>query len=130
MGWKSEFGEEYDVPTEISEALPDTSWHNDACPSFGETIVGVTDNHDLKIWVEHPDVDLRDSGSEYRFLVMYNPWSDVPVPGLEDSWEVYEGDDVNKALRVYNETLTKIKEWYESLSGVRVFWDSARGISS
>lgn len=37
--WRTEFGEDYDVPSEVEElvrdgVLTDVSWHNDACPRF------------------------------------------------------------------------------------------------
>lgn len=92
--WKYEHGPEYDVPAAILEAAPDMSWHNDACPSFG-----VTDDEariTVCIWVEHPDKDQRETGSEHRFSVtLYTE--------TEDHDAKYEGDDVDEAIRVYQE---------------------------
>lgn len=72
QGWKKEFGEEYDIPKEITDRYDDASWHNDAMPSFlmfqenppetdtdeiGSTIVLPSEEpyYNMHVWVEHPD---------------------------------------------------------------------------
>jgi len=103
--WMFEFGEEYDVPPAIIDSLlADVSWHNDSCPSFRMEFrmdPASGDDHDLRLWVGHPDADQRDMAE--RFVVNYQPWSNAPVPGVTvcDDGDVYAGDDPEAALKAY-----------------------------
>lgn len=114
--WIYEHGEQYDIPTTITQAegIEDLSWHNDACPSFGRYVEGPTgDSHDLRIWCEHPDEDQRETGCA-RFFVGYQPWSNEPVPELEqfaDGAPIYEGDDAAEALAIFMAALAKVHAW-------------------
>lgn len=96
--WKNEFGKEYDIPDEVlslvSKGLAeDVSWHNDICPSFGY----YDDDVNLRLWVEHPDPDLRIPGM-LRFFVTH------------DNEEVAMTDDVNEAIRTYVGLLNPLKK--------------------
>lgn len=70
MGWRKEFGEEYQVPQDIEDLTKhgvtrDLSWHNDSSPSFGFVRDVVGKPHlDIRLWVEHPDVDKREFGPD------------------------------------------------------------------
>jgi hypothetical protein len=65
MGYMREFNsEDYMVPEFLlQDKWEDTSWHNDACPSF--------ENHDLKlrVWVAEIDPDLREIDEWKQFAV-------------------------------------------------------------
>jgi hypothetical protein len=76
--WKEKFGEEYEVPNEITDILPDQSHSNSLCPSF---LIGHTKtNAEITLWVEHPDprervkgvpVDMREYAcQQHRFHFM------------------------------------------------------------
>ena len=75
--WKEEFGEDYDVPQEITDKYEDISWHNDSSPSFrimhendinpkiaeDGSVIPDPDREPyywLAVWVEHPDKDMRE----------------------------------------------------------------------
>jgi hypothetical protein len=89
-GWRHVFPG-YEVPTEIEEIedLHDASDHRAACPSFADT------DETVHLWIEHPDPAQRESGGE-RFAVTWDE---------DGSTEVYSGDDVYAALRVFRTTL-------------------------
>lgn len=96
--WISEYGESYAVPGCITETLHDLSWRNDACPCFIRKddpclVDGVAqDIPALALWVEHPDIGMRDSASAYRFLVVRNhEHPDMPEALLET-------DDADQAV--------------------------------
>ena len=116
MSWTREFDEAYAVPSAIAASgLLDQSWHNDVCPSFGPetelTDPESGDVHDLRLWVEHPDEEMREIGGA-RFAVTYSPWSAAAVPGIprgDEGDEIYSGDDLNAALRAFLVTLERIR---------------------
>lgn len=91
--WAREFGKAYAVPAEIDAlvrtgVLHDESWRNDACPSF--VVVGTEGSEDpVRLWVEHPDVKMRETESLTRFLV---------GAGGSDRPALYDGDDVRLAI--------------------------------
>lgn len=120
MSWLNEFPESYDVPDRIVqlEGITDFSWHNDTCPSFGrEWRIGNSELQ-LRIWVAHPDIELREGITTHRFNVTSDAWdppaSDVPaiagVPYLqgsdEDSW--FGTDDIDAALAMFMRYVTLI----------------------
>jgi hypothetical protein len=86
--WLDEFEASYAVPAEVTSAtdLEDTSWHNDACPSFH------CDASDLTLWVDHPVEAEREHSMGARFAVT------APVDRNVDP--LYFGDDVDEALHV------------------------------
>lgn len=87
--WLEEFDQSYEVPEPILEAagVVDTSWHNNACPSFGDA------DGKVNIWVEHPDPAQRDMAGAHRFTVAAD----------FDERVLYEGDDVAASLAAYRE---------------------------
>lgn len=84
--WVYEQGAEYRVPAEVV-ALGDQSWHNDACPSFGTDYV--------RLWVEHPDATMRDSGMS-RYCV-----TDDRAEEDGTGQVVYDGDDMAAAVEAW-----------------------------
>jgi hypothetical protein len=66
--WAHEFGRDYAVPDAITHAtgLCDTSWHNDACPTF--MVEGDWNNRGC-LWVEHVDPAQRETPGTKRFSV-------------------------------------------------------------
>lgn len=87
--WRQEFGDSWDIPDAITQdpRLQDTSWGNDACPSFA--FVDADWDHDdpARLWVEHPQPSRRELGGP-RFVVTTGPDCDT----------AYAGDDVTAAL--------------------------------
>lgn len=76
---------------EIPEHWNDTSWHNDACPSW--------QNGDRKLFIEFEKFEDRDSGSELRFYVVEYCGRDP----RDDEWEdLCHTDDWAEVLRVMN----------------------------
>ena len=70
VSWESEFGKAYKVPKAVTDLVRsgffiDSSWHNDASPSFAARINA---SQYVALWVEHPQPDLREMG-DARFLV-------------------------------------------------------------
>lgn len=93
--WRDEFGEEFAVPQEVVEMvddgrLTDESWHNDACPSF---TARRADGKQVRLWVDHPDPQMREMGSEWpRFGLQ-----------VEDSYgenveSIWGSDDLQEVL--------------------------------
>lgn len=74
MSWREEFDESFDVPELIEklEGVEDMSWHNDVCPSFG---VRGDEEWDLRIWVQHPDPEQRETYEAERYMVQAMGWS-------------------------------------------------------
>ncbi len=92
--WLNQFGPEYAVPAEITSTLEDTSWGNDAAPSF--TAKGINpDAPHAVLWVEHPEPAKRELWQR-RFVVAHR----VPLDDSK-SFEVWEGDSLKTALDVF-----------------------------
>lgn len=73
--WQEEFSKEWAVDPRImalvrQDVLEETSWHNDVSPSFGARL---KNGKLLRLWVEHPNVHRRESGSPYRYLLVIQP---------------------------------------------------------
>jgi hypothetical protein len=85
MSWKTEHGEEYAVPDEISGLpfLHDESWHNDAAPCFA------TEDGGLRLYIDHPDLEEREVSCA-RFSLQ--------APEAEEYRTLWEGDDVDAAV--------------------------------
>ncbi len=120
--WKQEHGPDYAVPYAITqfEGLTDNSWHNDACPKFD---VPVTNDPYcellITLWVEHPDPEQRESGSESsRFIVAIDAWDTDTATKLHDKGfaissygeNSYETDDADKAVSTVLDTLIEVRE--------------------
>lgn len=97
--WIDEHGAEYDVPLEIlhMEGIEDWSWHNDVCPSFG--LYDSDSNAMLRIWVQHPDMEMREC-FDHRFSVVFYETGD-------EGDEICITDDVMTAIRAFMETLPR-----------------------
>ena len=70
--WKKRFGEDYQIPSEITDILPDQSHDNSLCPSFlvGHKADGKR-QYEVTLWVEHIDPNERHKESqESRFHFM------------------------------------------------------------
>jgi hypothetical protein len=46
---------------QLPEGFVDTSWHNDACPSFTDDVLG------LVVWINYPDADQREWEGSGRY---------------------------------------------------------------
>ena len=96
--WISEHGESYAVPSCITLALYDLSWHNDQCPCFirrDDPVLidcAVQDIPTFVLWVERPDPAERSEEGSARFAVVRNhEYPDVPEALLET-------DDAHEAV--------------------------------
>ena len=63
MNYKVEFAH-YDDELTLPDGWVDTSWHNDACPSFEKNINGTT----YRVWCDFKDPSLSEVGG-LRFAV-------------------------------------------------------------
>ena len=63
MNYKVEFAH-YDDELTLPDGWVDTSWHNDACPSFEKNIKGTT----YRVWCDFKDQSLSEVGG-LRFAV-------------------------------------------------------------
>ncbi len=92
-GWRREFP---DFPVYGMPAIPagweDTSWHNDACPSF--QVTGTKFGEALTCWINTPVVAHRDWPASFALT-----WRGDN--GLSDDGRgVYEGEDWNQVLHL------------------------------
>lgn len=92
--YRSEGFGDYDVPKEILmlEDIEDLSWHNDTAPSFGKLWDEVDQfggNVQIRIYVEHPDVEQREYYDEM-------PRMNVVVYTTDCEKEI--GDEVQAAV--------------------------------
>ncbi|MGX1323269.1 hypothetical protein AB7M17_006722 [Bradyrhizobium sp. USDA 377] len=87
MTWKTEFPDfpEADMPA-IPADFVDTSWHNNACPSF------TSDEAELTVWIDYLDVSQREHGSGHRFTI------EPQRNGVEITGDWFSGDDWTEAL--------------------------------
>jgi len=110
MSWRSEFGDDYDVPA-VLEALVtegsarDASWHNDSAPSFDAPL----DRQDeepvrrLRVWIEHPDPTMREMADKrHRFVITL--YDDVTW----DSHNAWSGDDPAEAAGRFRRVLRRL----------------------
>ena len=66
--WKEAFGEDYQVPEEITSLLVDQSHKGSLCPSF---LIGHREEREITLWVEHVDPKKRcKECQESRFLIL------------------------------------------------------------
>jgi hypothetical protein len=80
--WRTEFPDfpEADMPA-IPADFADTSWHNNACPSF------TSDAAELTLWIDYADVSMREHGPGHRFQL--EPRRD----GVEITGDGFSSDD-------------------------------------
>lgn len=100
--WQEEFSKEWAVDPRImslvrQDVLEETSWHNDVSPSFGGRL---KNGKLLRLWVEHPNVHRRESGSPYRYLLVIQP--DFGE-NIEET--ILETDDLDLVLEALMKTL-------------------------
>lgn len=89
--WKTEFPDFLDMP-ELPRGLRDSSWHNDACPSFivwqDET---VPKYETFKLWVDWANPDLREIPTAKRFTLCAmsedGRFESISLIEESDSWE-------------------------------------------
>lgn len=71
-----------DLPA-IPQGFEDSSWHNDACPSFISAELG------LRIWINYADKEKREQQGDSRFgLQVENTDDDITDPVNSDDWAV------------------------------------------
>ena len=91
--WTAEFSTDYEIPKFIQflvskKILEDSSWHNDAMPSFG-VFSGAGENS-VQLWVDHPFMSRREMGMK-RFAVTTTKGGDQEEAG-------FATDDLDEAL--------------------------------
>jgi len=87
-----------DMPA-IPKGFVDTSWHNDACPSF------TSDQYGLTIWVDYADPTKREYGDTHpRFIV------NSQDHGVETSGPSLATDDWNEVLAFIEATVKERQE--------------------
>jgi hypothetical protein len=101
--WQEQFGESWDVPRLITDepGIVDLSWHHDSAPTFTfeELNVGSGELDDVRLWVEHPDRDARESEHAARFAVIDH----------HHAKPLYEGD--NAALALEHLRAARTRRW-------------------
>lgn len=95
--WETEFGLEFEVPKQVLDLverglLVDTSWHNDAAPTFA--LPDGADGKYAALWVDHPVSAQREFPEWKRFRVCHGPCSSERGQGRPD----FETDDVDEAI--------------------------------
>lgn len=92
--WVVEFSDVYDVPPVITDALEDTSYHNDIAPSFGLKGANRLQCY-AALFCDHPDVAMREITGEdcvSRYFVFIGGNS-LDLPHL------WQGDDAAEAVK-------------------------------
>ncbi|MET4489057.1 hypothetical protein [Bradyrhizobium sp. LA7.1] len=90
-----------DYPVADMPAMPahgnvvDTSWHNDACPSFASDALG------LHIWIDYADKSVREFENGPRFIVVRLS------EGIKTGHTVIETNDWNEVLAVIEQEKAK-----------------------
>jgi hypothetical protein len=125
MTWVDEFGVDYAVPDEIvnTEGIEDWSWHNDACPAFGQTV----GQHRLTLWVEHVDPGQRaypmEPAYNHRFMVTYDYEGHLAdacpnLPNADSNWDwcLYAGEDTRAALDAFCKAMETVHAFEKQAS--------------
>jgi len=69
-----------DMPAAIPQGFYDSSWHNDACPSY------YSERDSIRIWINYVDHDLREHEFGTRFSA-YQELDDGSIPiAASDDW--------------------------------------------
>ncbi len=113
--WTNQFGADYAVPDEITKhpLLRDVSWGNDASPSFQVTFAGAG----IRLTSDHPEPVNRETKGG-RFMV--TEWApDAEDPQCFGDWvaDLYEGDDVNQAIRIALDAAARVAMKHPKLAG-------------
>lgn len=94
--WRAEFGPEFDVPATITDALHDTSWHNDTAPSFTVKNASTAKAY-AALFADHPDVTERELSDEMgEDAARYRVFIDGT---LNDFGTLWAGDDAGEAVK-------------------------------
>jgi hypothetical protein len=90
MNYKNEFPN-YDDTINMPEGWIDTSWHNDACPSFEKTFGDTT----FRLWCDYVDPERREMHGAMRFVI-------YTVDEIKYTY-VGQADTIKEALTLINE---------------------------
>lgn len=124
MTYSVEFPDFADMPTDIPAGLVDSSWHNDACPSF--TIWQDESDSRLVLWIDHANPSEREVSTAPRFCIaLMNDSATVTLAAFDEWPEVKSeveflrdnGQDVVKLAR-YFAALIRAEYTPEELSEV------------
>jgi hypothetical protein len=81
-----------DMP-QFPEGFVDSSWHNDTCPSFTDSVLRVL------VYVDYVDVDLRERFNGKRFAVLRLDEEGTIADCTADCFESDDWTDVQAELR-------------------------------
>ena len=90
---KSEFPDSDDT-INMPEGWIDTSWHNDACPSFEKTFGDTT----FRLWCDYVDPERREMHGAMRFVI-------YTVDEINYNY-IGQADTLAEALTLINEVTT------------------------
>lgn len=97
--YRTEFPDFGELDVVIPAGFEDTSWHNDACPSFTKTFMdtdGFVSMY-LRIWVDYKDSDKRQTpkgSSRFVLEVLSADYEHIECSEASDDWR-----DIVEALR-------------------------------
>ncbi len=117
MTYQTEFPDFRDMPSDIPAAWRDSSWHNDACPSFEFMAAGQGDSNYQRavVWIAESNPAEREFPNSKRFLVSY-------LEGETECFDAMESDNWDSAL-AYVETRRKLGQAYAESVGYNPFLD-------
>ena len=111
--WKQEFPNFEDYPAEIDAfikdgTLKDTSWHNDAMPSFefGEEDPDSYGGQRFRLWVDYKDPKRRELGKYAKTRYFISKWI-TEKNGYEHYDDIAHSDDINEILKKVRELLAE-----------------------
>lgn len=101
--WQTEFGADYAIPAAITEAMQDTSWQHDACPTFAPPAQTEHHNPHVTLWAEHPDQGKREMPDDWvkRYMVTLGDGD------FSSSKIIIETDNADEAVLLALETFAK-----------------------
>lgn len=109
MTWREEHGDSFAVPEAISsaEGWEDTSWHNDAAPSF-ELFVDLAEGISRRyvVWSGHPDPELRECPGP-RFMITVVAMDRVHDRELDEATIFLHTDDADTVVAVMRSLATQ-----------------------
>lgn len=85
MTYATEFPEFVAGMPAIPTDYVDTSWHNDACPSFH--VAGNVYGLGVTLWVDHADKAERENGADVDRFMIHRNGSPSEYGGTSESWE-------------------------------------------
>ena len=117
MTYQTEFPDFRDMPSDIPAEWSDTSWRNDACPSFVFMSAGHGDSNYQRavVWIAESNPTEREFPNSKRFLVSY-------YEGESDCVDVLVSDDWPEVRR-YIETRRKLGASCTKAVGYNPFLD-------